>query len=162
SSRWPTSTSTAATRSSTDPPPSMTTAPACTPLVWATATRCAWATSILPATGWRSSRCTRRWRTATRVARPAARPRPARSTGLGHGDALHVGDFDPSRDGLEVFSVHESMEDSDNRGSPFRDAATGEVLWSVPAQQDTGRGAIADIDPRHEGAEAWNVGQEAE
>ena len=84
------------------------------------------------------------------------------TTGLGHGDALHVGDFDPSRDGLEVFSVHESMEDSDNRGSTFRDAATGEVLWSVPAQQDTGRGAIADIDPRHEGAEAWNVGQEAE
>ena len=84
------------------------------------------------------------------------------TTGLGHGDALHVGDFDPSRPGLEVFDVHESMTDSGHRGSTFRDAATGEILWSVPAQKDTGRGAMADIDPRHPGAEGWNVGQEAE
>lgn len=84
------------------------------------------------------------------------------TTGLGHGDALHVGDFDPSREGLEVFAVHESMADSGDRASTFRDAATGEILWSVPGQQDTGRGAMADIDPRHEGAEGWNVGQEAE
>lgn len=84
------------------------------------------------------------------------------TTGLGHGDALHVGDFDPSRPGLEVFDVHESMSDSGNLGSTFRDAATGEILWSVPAQKDTGRGAMADIDPRHPGAEGWNVGQEAE
>ncbi|MGY5765255.1 rhamnogalacturonan lyase family protein [Brachybacterium sp. DNPG3] len=83
------------------------------------------------------------------------------TTGLGHGDAQHVGDFDPSRPGLEVFSVHESMSASGNRGSTFRDAATGEILWSVPAQKDTGRGAMADIDPRYEGAEGWNVGQEA-
>ena len=84
------------------------------------------------------------------------------TTGLGHGDALHVGDFDPSRPGLEVFDVHESMSDSGNLGSTFRDATTGEILWSVPAQKDTGRGAMADIDPRHPGAEGWNVGQEAE
>ena len=84
------------------------------------------------------------------------------TTGLGHGDALHVGDFDPSRPGLEVFDVHESMSDSGNLGSTFRDATTGEILWSVPAQKDTGRGAMADIDPRHPGAEGWNVCQEAE
>ena len=29
------------------------------------------------------------------------------STGLGHGDALHVGDLDPERHGLEVFNIHE-------------------------------------------------------
>lgn len=83
------------------------------------------------------------------------------TTGLGHGDAMHVGDFDPSWDGLEVFSVHESMNDSGNRGSTFRDAATGEILWSVPAERDTGRGAMADIDPRYEGAEGWNIGEDA-
>lgn len=84
------------------------------------------------------------------------------TTGLGHGDAMHVSDFDPSRPGLEVFAVHEDMEASGNRGSTFRDAATGEVLWSVPAQRDTGRGAMADIDPRFPGAEGWNVGFDAE
>jgi len=30
------------------------------------------------------------------------------NTGFGHGDALHVGDFDPFRPGLEVFGVHET------------------------------------------------------
>ncbi|WP_232820358.1 rhamnogalacturonan lyase [Brachybacterium sp. YJGR34] len=84
------------------------------------------------------------------------------STGLGHGDALHVSDFDPSREGLEVFAIHEDMSSSGDRGSTFRDAATGEILWSVPARGDTGRGAMADIDPRHEGAEGWNSGQSPE
>lgn len=84
------------------------------------------------------------------------------TTGLGHGDAMHVSDFDPSRPGLEVFAVHESMGSSGNRGSTFRDAATGEILWSVPANRDTGRGAMADIDPRFPGAEGWNVGYDAE
>ena len=84
------------------------------------------------------------------------------STGLGHGDAMHVSDFDPSRPGLEVFAVHEDMNASGNRGSTFRDAATGEVLWSVPAQRDTGRGAMADIDPRFPAAEGWNVGYDAD
>ncbi len=32
------------------------------------------------------------------------------STGLRHGDALHVGDLDPSRPGLEVFGIHENEE----------------------------------------------------
>ena len=31
-------------------------------------------------------------------------------TGLGHGDALHVGDFVPERDGLEVFMAHEELK----------------------------------------------------
>lgn len=84
------------------------------------------------------------------------------TTGLGHGDAMHVSDFDPSRPGLEVFAVHESMSSSGNRGSTFRDAATGEVLWSVPATKDTGRGTMADIDPSSPGAEGWNVGYNAE
>ena len=40
----------------------------------------------------------------------------------------------------------------------MRDAETGEVIWSNPGNKDTGRGAAADIDPSHPGAEAWNIG----
>ncbi|MFC8598711.1 fibronectin type III domain-containing protein [Isoptericola sp. NPDC057191] len=83
------------------------------------------------------------------------------NTGLGHGDALHVSDFDPSRPGLEVFAAHEDMGKSGNTGATFRDAATGEVLWSIPATKDTGRAAMGDIDPRYDGAEGWAVGGDA-
>jgi autotransporter-associated beta strand protein len=78
------------------------------------------------------------------------------STGLGHGDALHVSDFDPTRPGLEVFAIHESMGSSGNRGSTFRNAAIGAILYSTPATGDTGRGIIMDIDPASPGAESWN------
>ncbi|WP_140986988.1 rhamnogalacturonan lyase [Asticcacaulis tiandongensis] len=74
---------------------------------------------------------------------------------LGHGDAMHVGDLDPTRPGLERFGVHESMRDSGNRGAVMLDAGTGEILWSTAADKDTGRGVAADIDPRYVGAEAW-------
>ncbi|GAA4427780.1 hypothetical protein GCM10023169_28130 [Georgenia halophila] len=83
------------------------------------------------------------------------------NTGLGHGDALHVSDLNPARDGLEVFAVHEDLGASGGRGATMRDAATGEVLWGIPATTDTGRGAAGDIDPRHPGAEAWAVGGDA-
>ncbi|GAA2381488.1 hypothetical protein GCM10010404_42280 [Nonomuraea africana] len=79
------------------------------------------------------------------------------STRLGHGDALHVSDLDPDRPGLEVFAAHEDMGSSGKRGATFRGAATGEVLWGMPAEKDTGRAAAGDIDPRHPGAEGWAV-----
>lgn len=84
--------------------------------------------------------------------------KPLYNTKLGHGDAIHTSDLDPSRPGLETFAVHESMSASGNRGATFRDSATGEVLWSIPAVRDTGRGAAGDIDPRYAGAEGWAVG----
>ena len=77
------------------------------------------------------------------------------SSGLGHGDTLHVGDLDPTRPGLEKFGVHEEMRRSGNRGAAMLDARTGELLWSTPADKDTGRGIAVDIDPRFPGAEAW-------
>jgi hypothetical protein len=86
---------------------------------------------------------------------------PLYNTRLGHGDAIHTSDFDPARPGLETFAVHESMSQSGNRGATFRDSATGEVLWSIPAARDTGRGAAGDIDPRYAGAEGWAVGGDA-
>ena len=81
--------------------------------------------------------------------------KPLYSTGLGHGDALHVSDLDPGRPGLEVFNVHEKSKQ--NLGVSFRDARTGAVLWSKPSP-DVGRGVAVDIDPRHRGAEFWASG----
>lgn len=77
------------------------------------------------------------------------------TTGLGHGDALHVGDLDPTRPGLEVFGIHEKVRHP--HGVSFRDARSGKILWSKQAK-DVGRGLAADIDPRHPGCEAWAAG----
>ncbi|WP_394554629.1 hypothetical protein ACDF64_07860 [Agromyces sp. MMS24-JH15] len=83
---------------------------------------------------------------------------PLYNTDLGHGDALHVSDFVTDRPGLEVFAVHEEIPGNGGYGATMRDAETGEVLWSTKSTKDTGRGAAADIDPTHPGAEAWNIG----
>ena len=78
---------------------------------------------------------------------------PMYSTGLGHGDAQHTGDFIPSRPGLETFSVHEPANSA--YGMEIRDTLTGQVLYGQYTGEDTGRGVAADIDPRFEGAEYW-------
>ncbi|MBB3223505.1 rhamnogalacturonan lyase [Pseudoduganella umbonata] len=83
--------------------------------------------------------------------------KPLWTTGMGHGDAMHVGDLDPARPGLEKWGVHENMAMARNRGAAMVDARTGEVLWSTAAAKDTGRGATGDIDPRFPGAEAWSA-----
>lgn len=76
-------------------------------------------------------------------------------TGLGHGDALHVSDFDPSRPGQEAFMVHEKSP----YGMDYRDGTTGELLLHKTASGDTGRGFMANFDPEREGplwqASAW-------
>lgn len=78
---------------------------------------------------------------------------PLYNTGLGHGDAIHFGDLDPSRPGLEVFDVHEHIDSK--YGIEMRDAATGVALWGVYTGIDTGRGMSADIDPNYPGEEVW-------
>lgn len=80
---------------------------------------------------------------------------PMYSTGLGHGDAQHVGDLDPSRPGLEVYSCHEEHEAA--YGYEMRDARTGEILYGARTNNDNGRGTSADIDPRYPGAEGWSA-----
>lgn len=75
-------------------------------------------------------------------------------TGLKHGDAMHVSDW--NNDGkLEVFSVHE--EKTVEYQMELHDALTGEVLWGVFAGKDVGRGVAADIDPNYPGAEMWGA-----
>jgi hypothetical protein len=85
------------------------------------------------------------------------------STGLGHGDALHVSDMDPMRPGLEVFQVHESTGSNGHIGSSLRDARTGAVIAGPTVVEDAegewpdvGRGVAADIDPNHAGYEFWD------
>ncbi|HEX8466161.1 MAG TPA: rhamnogalacturonan lyase [Abditibacterium sp.] len=87
------------------------------------------------------------------------------STRLGHGDALHVSDLDPSRPGLEVFRIQERFDDA---GVHMFDAKTGEVLWRKASTkaateggdkgEGPGRGLALDIDPRFPGSECWASG----
>lgn len=78
------------------------------------------------------------------------------TTGLGHGDAMHLGDLDPGRPGMELFQVHESK--SAAYGLEFRDADTGETIWGLFTGKDTGRGMSADIHPGYPGEEVWASG----
>lgn len=85
------------------------------------------------------------------------------TTGLRHGDALHAGRFIPSRQGMQVFGVHENEGDNEivkrTPAVAMFDGATGEIIWQDGLGQDAGRGEAADIDPRYDGAECWcNIG----
>lgn len=85
------------------------------------------------------------------------------TTGLRHGDALHAGRFIPSRQGMQVFGVHENEGDNEivkrTPAVAMFDGATGEIIWQDGLGQDAGRGVAADIDPRYDGAECWcNIG----
>lgn len=80
------------------------------------------------------------------------------STGRRHGDALHVSDFDPSREGLELYLVTENEDDTvrfQTPGAGMHDARSGKLLWSHSPGVDISDGIVADIDPRHPGAEVW-------
>ena len=75
------------------------------------------------------------------------------TTKMGHGDAIHLTHFDPSRKGLQVWDCHENKRD----GSTYRDAATGEILFQIKDSTDVGRCMAADIDPTQPGVEMWSV-----
>ena len=79
-------------------------------------------------------------------------------TGEGHGDAMHIGDFDWDNPGLEVFTV---LEDYDKSSvihcMVMRDAKTGNLLWGWPkGDRDCGRGIAADFAPEYDGAESMS------
>ena len=74
------------------------------------------------------------------------------TTGLGHGDALHLTDLMPDREGLEVMMVHEETP----YGWSVRDARTGELIIHHTGISDTGRGIAADIYAEHRGFEFWH------
>ncbi|MFJ9737050.1 rhamnogalacturonan lyase [Streptomyces sp. NPDC101166] len=76
------------------------------------------------------------------------------TTRMGHGDAMHVGDLNPSRAGLEEFKV---SEESGKPGSWMADARTGQILWQTASGSDNGRGVAADVYAGSPGAEAWSA-----
>ena len=77
-------------------------------------------------------------------------------TGAGHGDALHLGDLDPDREGLEVFMVHEEKTSTYKWDCEMRDARTGEIIWGLAQSgNDIGRGLAADVLADYRGYEMW-------
>lgn len=83
------------------------------------------------------------------------------STGHGHGDALHVSDFD--NDGnQEVFQVHEDAKVCNNGyAAEYRKAGTGEILAGVAlagSKADNGRGVMGNIDDTvNDTSEFWSA-----
>ncbi len=77
------------------------------------------------------------------------------TTGLRHGDAIHVSDLDPDIPGLEVFGVHEIEEGTTGPGSVLFAAATGKILFTEAPNEDVGRGVADNIDNTRVGAQMW-------
>lgn len=73
------------------------------------------------------------------------------SRGYGHGDALHLGDFDPTLTGMEIWSCYETG----SVGASLRTAKTGRLIWKYDSTDDVGRALVADIDPDSPGCEVW-------
>ena len=76
------------------------------------------------------------------------------TTELGHGDAMHVGDFDPYHKGTEVFAANE-----DKPGVNLRDGKTGEMLIRHITPNDCGRCCAANITDKYKGYEVWGGGK---
>jgi rhamnogalacturonan endolyase len=77
------------------------------------------------------------------------------TTGLRHGDALHVTDLDLDNPGLEVFGVHEIEEGTKGSGAAVYDAKTGKILYKGSIDEDVGRGVADNIDNTRVGAQMW-------
>ncbi|RKN44097.1 rhamnogalacturonan lyase [Streptomyces hoynatensis] len=76
------------------------------------------------------------------------------TTKTGHGDAQHLGDFDPGNPGLEYFKVSEST----SQPSSLRiDPQNGQVIWQTAGGADNGRGVAGDIYSGNSGAEFWSA-----
>lgn len=83
--------------------------------------------------------------------------------GVGHGDRFHIGDFDPSRPGLEGFGIQQSELGVWSKFPwYYYDASSGTRLisgqhpaYTSETAYDVARGTVADIDPRHPGYEFW-------
>ena len=74
---------------------------------------------------------------------------PVFATGMGHGDAMHVGMF--LHDYINEWQIVRIYEDVVRYGLEIRQGTTGELLLGVPNDRDGARVIIADIDPRFDG-----------
>ena len=62
------------------------------------------------------------------------------TTGLGHGDAQHVSDFDPYRKGLEFFACNE-----DEPNMNYRNATTSKIYFRSKGTADDGRALMGNF-----------------
>jgi hypothetical protein len=75
-----------------------------------------------------------------------------------HGDALHVGDFIPSRPGQEIWMIHEQ---SSGAAATLRDANSGATIMqknNTCSCEGPARGAAGDVHAGNAGAEFWGKG----
>jgi rhamnogalacturonan endolyase len=77
------------------------------------------------------------------------------STGLRHGDAIHVGYLDPDYPDKLVFGVHEMAGNTKGWGAAVYNARTGEILFKTDKDVDVGRGVAESIIPGVKGAQMW-------
>ena len=75
------------------------------------------------------------------------------SSGKGHGDAMHLGDFIPEREGLELWQCHEHTP----YGVSLFDAKTGKTIFHFDADKDTGRCCTDNVWAGNKGAEFWGA-----
>jgi rhamnogalacturonan endolyase len=78
------------------------------------------------------------------------------TTGLGHGDALHMSKMDPARSGLQVWQAHEDEATNGNIGASYRDANTGAIIFSSSATGDTGRACASNVSTSVKGYQMWS------
>lgn len=80
------------------------------------------------------------------------------TSGLGHGDANHVGRFLPDREGLQVFHCLETGTCE----VALHDAKDGAIIWAKysAAENDQGRCMTADVTSSSKGYEFWMYGGE--
>ena len=74
------------------------------------------------------------------------------TTGLGHGDAQHHGDFDPYTWGQEIFACNE-----DRPANNYRDATTSKIRYRMTGSDDDGRGMAANFCNDYPGAMAFSA-----
>jgi rhamnogalacturonan endolyase len=78
------------------------------------------------------------------------------STGLRHGDALHLSDLDPTRPGLEVWMVDEQTSENGGIASHFQDAKDGTIIWEDKGSGDNGRGCTGPLIAGTKGWQMWS------
>ncbi len=84
----------------------------------------------------------------------------------GHGDAHHLGDFDPTNEGYEYQKVYEGAYDAPGyMGAPnqtwgltVQDAKSGKILITHNGVKDTGRGMIGNIGYKDTYYVTWGAG----
>ena len=77
------------------------------------------------------------------------------TTGLGHGDAQHEGDFNPYIHGQEIFACNE-----DEPANNYRDATTSKIYYRMTSKDDDGRCMAGNFTNDFPGAMAFSAHDE--